>query len=269
MRARRGGAARGRRKPTARTPRLRRGKARRRRGVYVGGRRSRGSPNARPLPRLTSRVPADRVRKPAGKCLFERGSRRAGWSGEEAVLGCFDPRSCPAGGPGRCRSCRTPAPWAASADACGKTAEPMNEQASTEENPTPSPGADEQLADERALLRRYAKDPTPAVREELVERFVPLARRLASRYSGGVEPFDDLVQVASVGLGQGDRPLRARPRHRLLDLRRPHHPRGAEAPLPRPRLVDPRAARGSGADPEGGEGPGRAALATGPRSHRR
>jgi RNA polymerase sigma-B factor len=50
------------------------------------------------------------------------------------------------------------------------------------------------------LLRRYAKDPTPAVREELVERFVPLARRLASRYSGGVEPFDDLVQVASVGL---------------------------------------------------------------------
>jgi RNA polymerase sigma-B factor len=38
------------------------------------------------------------------------------------------------------------------------------------------------------------------VREELVERFVPLARRLASRYSGGVEPFDDLVQVASVGL---------------------------------------------------------------------
>ena len=65
---------------------------------------------------------------------------------------------------------------------------------------TPSPGPDEQLADERALLRRYAADPTPAVREELVARFMPLARRLASRYSGGAEPFDDLVQVASVGL---------------------------------------------------------------------
>ena len=65
---------------------------------------------------------------------------------------------------------------------------------------TPSPGPDEQLADERALLRRYAADPTPAVREELVVRFMPLARRLASRYSGGAEPFDDLVQVASVGL---------------------------------------------------------------------
>lgn len=67
-------------------------------------------------------------------------------------------------------------------------------------DPTPSPGADEQLADERALLRRYAKDPSPAVREELVERFMPLAKRLASRYAGGAEPFDDLVQVASVGL---------------------------------------------------------------------
>ena len=65
---------------------------------------------------------------------------------------------------------------------------------------TPSPGPAEQLADERALLRRYAQDPSPVVREELVGRFMPLARRLASRYSGGAEPFDDLVQVASVGL---------------------------------------------------------------------
>ena len=64
----------------------------------------------------------------------------------------------------------------------------------------PAPGADEQLADEKVLLRRYARDRAPGVREELVGRFMPLARRLASRYAGGAEPFDDLVQVASVGL---------------------------------------------------------------------
>jgi RNA polymerase sigma-B factor len=64
----------------------------------------------------------------------------------------------------------------------------------------PSPGMDEQLADERMLLERYARDQSPTVREELVDRFMPLARRLAARYAGGAEPFDDLVQVASVGL---------------------------------------------------------------------
>jgi RNA polymerase sigma-B factor len=74
----------------------------------------------------------------------------------------------------------------------------MTEDSTTD--PTPSPGPEEQLAGERALLRRYAQDPSPAIREELVERFMPLARRLASRYSGGAEPFDDLIQVASVGL---------------------------------------------------------------------
>ena len=65
---------------------------------------------------------------------------------------------------------------------------------------SPSPGVEEHLADEPSLLRRYAGDPTPAVQAELVERFMPLARRLASRYAGGAEPFDDLLQVASVGL---------------------------------------------------------------------
>ncbi len=37
-------------------------------------------------------------------------------------------------------------------------------------------------------------------REELVQRFLPLARKLARRYSGAREPFDDLMQVASLGL---------------------------------------------------------------------
>jgi RNA polymerase sigma-B factor len=37
-------------------------------------------------------------------------------------------------------------------------------------------------------------------REELVERFLPLARKLARRYTGAREPFEDLFQVASLGL---------------------------------------------------------------------
>jgi RNA polymerase sigma-B factor len=61
-------------------------------------------------------------------------------------------------------------------------------------------GPTEQLADERELLRRYAADRSPAAREELVERFMPLARRLASRYAGGAESFEDLIQVASMAL---------------------------------------------------------------------
>ena len=37
-------------------------------------------------------------------------------------------------------------------------------------------------------------------RDELVKRFLPLARKLARRYNGAREPFDDLLQVASLGL---------------------------------------------------------------------
>ena len=79
----------------------------------------------------------------------------------------------------------------------------MDDSASTTDTGTPAapaPGAGEQLADERELLVRFAREPTPEVREELVERFLPLARRLAGRYAGGAEPFDDLVQVANMAL---------------------------------------------------------------------
>lgn len=37
-------------------------------------------------------------------------------------------------------------------------------------------------------------------REELVERYLPLARRLARRYQRSEEPLEDLTQVASLGL---------------------------------------------------------------------
>jgi RNA polymerase sigma-B factor len=53
---------------------------------------------------------------------------------------------------------------------------------------------------ERQLLLRYHREGDLAAREELVERFLPLARDLALRYSYTDEPFDDLLQVASLGL---------------------------------------------------------------------
>ncbi len=37
-------------------------------------------------------------------------------------------------------------------------------------------------------------------RQQLIERFLPLARKLAARYARSREPYEDLVQVASVGL---------------------------------------------------------------------
>jgi RNA polymerase sigma-B factor len=54
-------------------------------------------------------------------------------------------------------------------------------------------------SEDRRLLERYRAGET-AARDELVERFLPLARQLARRYQRGNEPLDDLVQVASIGL---------------------------------------------------------------------
>jgi RNA polymerase sigma-B factor len=53
---------------------------------------------------------------------------------------------------------------------------------------------------ERELWRRVTEHRDQAARAELVELYMPLARRMASRYSGVSEPYDDLLQVASLGL---------------------------------------------------------------------
>jgi RNA polymerase sigma-B factor len=54
--------------------------------------------------------------------------------------------------------------------------------------------------EERSLFARYQRHRDRAAYEALVERFLPLARQLARRYTGANEPLDDLVQVASLGL---------------------------------------------------------------------
>jgi len=63
---------------------------------------------------------------------------------------------------------------------------------------TDNSGFEQHLAGEDQLWA--ARDTDPRAREELMERYLPYARSLASRYRGANEAFDDLVQVASVGL---------------------------------------------------------------------
>lgn len=50
------------------------------------------------------------------------------------------------------------------------------------------------------LFKRWRKERDQRARELLIERFLPLARKLARRYAASNEPYDDLVQVASLGL---------------------------------------------------------------------
>jgi RNA polymerase sigma-B factor len=55
------------------------------------------------------------------------------------------------------------------------------------------------LLSDTAVFDRFQQDHDPATREELVERYLPLARHLARRYKGRGE-IDDLYQVAAFAL---------------------------------------------------------------------
>jgi RNA polymerase sigma-B factor len=63
-----------------------------------------------------------------------------------------------------------------------------------------APGVAAGLADDAELLRRFHATRDPAIREELVNRYMQFARSMALRYRGGSEPTEDLIQVASLGL---------------------------------------------------------------------
>jgi RNA polymerase sigma-B factor len=65
--------------------------------------------------------------------------------------------------------------------------------------PSTSNGQAEGFSDAELFARLRVHGDTRA-RELLIERYLPLARRLARRYQHTDEPLDDLVQVASIGL---------------------------------------------------------------------
>src|SRR5947209_18424356 len=71
-------------------------------------------------------------------------------------------------------------------------------------NPLGSQQTMESLAipktDSTQLFVRWQEHGDRRARDELIERFLPLARKLARRYAGPREPFEDLMQVASLGL---------------------------------------------------------------------
>jgi RNA polymerase sigma-B factor len=65
---------------------------------------------------------------------------------------------------------------------------------------TKGPRPHRQLASEARLWAEFAERRDPAIREELVRRYLPFAKNLTLRYRGASESFDDLLQVASLGL---------------------------------------------------------------------
>src|SRR5215475_14048172 len=93
--------------------------------------------------------------------------------------------------------------------------------------------------DEREALRKkfveYRRTGERRLRNELIEAHKSLASHLARRFANRGEPFDDLLQVAYLGM------LKA------VERFDPDGRRRVEAPLPRQDMVDSRAAPPAGA----------------------
>ena len=58
----------------------------------------------------------------------------------------------------------------------------------------------EQVERDTLVYELFGHRDQPGVRDELIERYLPLAESLARRYQHSGQPLDDLVQVASIGL---------------------------------------------------------------------
>jgi RNA polymerase sigma-B factor len=64
----------------------------------------------------------------------------------------------------------------------------------------PVVGSAPRVTSSAKLFERWRRFEDRRARDELIEQFLPLARKLARRYASSSEPYDDLVQVASLGL---------------------------------------------------------------------
>ena len=73
------------------------------------------------------------------------------------------------------------------------------ETASAPHEPAGTPNPTPRASEDARLFERYQRTGDQAARDEIVARFLPLAKRLARRYAENAE-YDDLVQVASFAL---------------------------------------------------------------------
>ncbi|MDQ6605308.1 MAG: SigB/SigF/SigG family RNA polymerase sigma factor [Actinomycetota bacterium] len=64
----------------------------------------------------------------------------------------------------------------------------------------PVPTSPAVAGDTAGLFLRWHEHRDQRSRDALIERFLPLAQRLARRYVSSGEPYEDLVQIASLGL---------------------------------------------------------------------
>jgi RNA polymerase sigma-B factor len=65
---------------------------------------------------------------------------------------------------------------------------------------TATTGASAQAIGLAELFSRWQRRRDLRARDQLIEQYLPLARKLARRYAASSESYDDLVQVASLGL---------------------------------------------------------------------
>lgn len=71
---------------------------------------------------------------------------------------------------------------------------------SLQQAPVKTSPSREPRTDPTDLFLRWQRHGDQRAREQLVVRYLPIAKRLARRYRGACEPLEDLEQVASLGL---------------------------------------------------------------------